>query len=484
MSGIDREGGVPAACRQGLERLVESVRGEALWPGDPEYDAARSVWNAMADRRPALILRPTGAADIAAAVTTAAHHGFPISVRGGGHNVAGLAVCDAGLMLDLSRLRYVRADPAAASVRVAPGAVWGDIDRETWPSRRVVPGGIISNTGVAGLTLGGGFGWTSRMLGLSCDRLRSADVVTASGDTVHASAGSNPDLFWALRGGGGNFGVVTSFEFEPAPLPQVFAGMRWFLFDRAPEVVRAYRELTAAAPRELGSLLVLRKAPPAPFLPAAMHGQPAVAVGVCFAGTEEEARSVIEPLTALPEPAADTLGPKAFPQFQQILDAGQPFGRRYYWKTHYFDAWPTDAEDVIVTHAGRVESPHSAVLCMHLGGAIADVPDDASAVANRDAAHVINLQGAWEDAGEDGAHMDWVRAFWSALEPWGCGQYVNFLADDAGPEGLEAAYGRERLRRLAAVKRDWDPDNLFRANHNIAPSASARTQSPMSAGPS
>lgn len=469
MSGIDREDGIAAEGRRGLERLVESVRGEALWPGDAEYESARSVWNAMADRHPALILRPTGAADIARAVGTAADHGLPISVRGGGHNVAGLAVCDGGLMLDLSRLRSVRVDPTTDSVRVGPGAVWGDVDHETWPFRRVVPSGLISNTGVAGLTLGGGFGWTARMLGLTCDRLRSADVVTASGDTVHASESAHPELFWALRGGGGNYGVVTSFELESAPLPQVFAGMRWFPFERAAEVVRAFRELTAAAPRELGSLLVLRKAPPAPFLPAAMHGQLAVAVGVCFAGTEQEARSVIGPLTALPGSAADTLGPKAFPQFQQMLDAGQPFGRRYYWKTHYFDDWPADAEDVIVSHASRVESPHSAVLCMQLGGAITDVPDEESAVANRGAAYVVNIQAAWEDAREDGAHMAWAREYWSALEPWGCGQYVNFLAADAGRVGLEAAYGRERLRRLAAIKRDWDPANLFRANHNIEP---------------
>lgn len=453
-----------------LVRLETNLRGDLHRPGEPGYEAARSIWNAMPQRRPLAVVAASGEADVADTVCAARELGLPLSIRGGGHNIAGLAVCDDGLMLDLSRLRGVRVDPETRRVGVGPGACWGDVDREAQRHGLAVPSGIISATGVAGLTLGGGFGWTSRSLGLSCDSLRSADVVTADAETVRATAEREPDLFWGLRGAGSNFGVVSAFEFEAHPVgPTVFAGMRWFPFERAAEVVAAYGELTADAPRELGSLLVLRKAPPAPFLPEAFHGRLAAGIAVCFIGAEDEAEGAIRPLRRLVDPVADTLGPKPFRAFQQVLDAGQPFGRRYYWKSHYLQHWDDALAQRLIEHAGRIESPHSAMLCMHLGGAIADVSEADSAVGNRDARYVVNIQGAWEDPAGDDGHIAWARAYWEALAPWGSGQYVNFLTEDADRAAVESAFGRERLQRLAEVKRRWDPDNLFRMNHNIPP---------------
>ena len=454
----------------GLEGLAERLRGGLHRPGDPGYEAGLRIWNAMIERRPAAVIAPSGEADIADTVQAARELELPLSIRGGGHNVAGLAVCDGGLMLDLSGRRGVRVDPATRRVRVEPGACWGDVDRETQRHGLAVPNGLISATGVAGLTLGGGFGWTARSLGLTCDSLRSADVVTADGATVRAATDAAQDLFWALRGGGGNFGVVSAFEFEAHPVgPRVYAGMRWFALDRAPEVLAAYGALTADAPRELASLLVLRRAPAAPPVPDWLRGEPAIGVAVCWTGELDEGPAHLGALAALPDPAADTLGPKPFTAFQQVLDAGQPFGRRYYWKTHYLPDWDHDAGAVLAEHAARVPSPHSAILCFHLGGAIADVADADSAVANRDAGYVVNIQGAWDAADEDALQVDWVRACWEAAAPWGRGQYVNFLAEDADRSALEAAYGRERLERLARIKRRWDPGNLFRMNHNVPP---------------
>lgn len=456
--------------KSALDVLAQQLRGPVHRSGESGYDAGRTVWNAMTDRRPAAVVSPSGEADIVDTVVAARDHDLLLSIRGGGHNVAGLAVCEGGLMLDLSHLREVRVDPHSRRVRVGPGATWGDVDRETQRHGMVVPGGIVSATGVAGLTLGGGFGWTCRQLGLTCDSLSAANVVTAAGETVRVSSDTEPDLFWALRGGGGNFGVVSSFEFEAHPVgPEVYAGMRWFPFERADEVVSAFAALTAQAPRELVSVLVLRKAPPAPFLPKSLQGQPAVAILVCYCGTPCQGPNAVAPLTALTGSVADTLGLHPFRRFQQVLDAGQPFGRRYYWKTHYFREWDDGIAEPLIEHASRVESPHSAVLFTHLGGAIGDVADHESAVGNRNAEYVINIQGAWEDDSEDSRHIGWTRAFWDALASWGSGQYVNFLTADADTAAIESAFGRERLQRLAGIKREWDPGNLFRMNHNIPP---------------
>ena len=435
-----------------LEGLAARLRGAVLRPGDAGYDEARAVWNATIDRRPALVVRCAGAADVIDAVNFARDHGLLLSVRGGGHNIAGTAVCDGGLMIDLSPLKGIHVDPAAQTVRVQPGAAWGDVDRETQVFGLAVPSGIVSTTGVAGLTLGGGFGWLTRKHGFTCDSLLSVDIVTADGALRSASAGENPDLFWGVRGGGGNFGVVTSFEFRAHPVgPRVVAGMVLHPMERAPEVLGFFRELTAGAPEEL-------------------HGAPVAAIAVCHAGPIEDGERAVGPLKAFGPPLVDLIGPKPFAAHQTMLDAAQPPGRHYYWKSEYLPDLGPEAATVLIDHAGRITSPQSAVMVMHLGGAAARVPRDATAAANRDAEYVLNVAGSWLDARESDRHIGWVQGLWRAMRPLSTGgTYVNFLTGDAEPDRVRAAYGPATYDRLAALKARYDPTNLFRLNQNIRP---------------
>jgi FAD/FMN-containing dehydrogenase len=453
-----------------IEQFKSELCGQLCLPGEPGYEQARTIWNGMIERRPAWVARCAEPSDVVAAVNFARNNGLLLSVRGGGHNVAGSAVAEGGLMIDLSLMREVRVDPDKRIARVQPGANWGDLDRETQPFGLAVPGGIVSDTGVAGLTLGGGFGWLSRKYGLTSDSLLAADVVLADGRFLKASHTENPDLFWAIRGGGGNFGVVTSFEFQLQPVgPEVMAGLILYPLKQAREVLAFYRNFTAQAPDELGTLAVLRIAPPAPFLPEEVHGQPVVGIGVCYAGSVENGQQAVRPLKEFGSPLADLIAPKPYTTHQTMLDAASPSGRRYYWKSEYLSELNDDACQTLVQYAADLSSPLTAILVFQLGGAISRVSEQETAAANREAAYVLNIQTAWEDAGQTDRHVRWTRTFWRDMRPFASGGvYVNFLGEDEKDGRVRAAYGGN-YGRLVALKNKYDPTNLFRLNQNIKP---------------
>jgi FAD/FMN-containing dehydrogenase len=457
--------------RSGVAALRKLLRGPLLQPADQGYDEARTIWNAMITKRPAVIARVSGSADVIACVNFARENGLPLSVRGGGHNVAGTALCDGGLMIDMSLRRGVRVDPTRRIVRVEGGATWGDVDHETQPFGLVVPSGIVSNTGVAGFTMGGGFGWTSRKFGYAADNLMSVDIVTADGELRVASDKENPDLFWALRGGGGNFGAVTSFEFKASRHgPQALCGMVVYPMGEARAVMQQFRQITAAAPDELCCLLILRRAPAVPYLPQDVHGRPIAAIAVCWAGDPGDGLAAVLPLKTFARPLADTIERKPFVEHQTMLDAGQPFGRRYYWKSHYFAEIGDDLIDSMVEHAERITSPHSAALLMHLGGTPARLDPSMNAVGLRAASYVLNIQAAWESAQEDRRHLVWAREYWSATRPFSTGSaYINFMTEDEGEARVRAAFPAAVYARLREVKSNFDPGNLFHGAQNIPP---------------
>jgi FAD/FMN-containing dehydrogenase len=470
----DRSGGTVAISLTAVDALRAGLRGALHLPGEPGYEEARQVWNAMIDRRPALILRCAGAADVLRAVRFARDHGGLLTaVRGGGHNIAGSAVCDGGMQIDLSPMRSVRVDPAARTARVEPGVLLGEFDREAQAFGLATPLGINSTTGVAGLTLGGGFGWLSRTHGMTIDNLLSADVVTARGELLHASAGQNADLFWAIRGGGGNFGIVTSFEFRLHPVgPEVLAGL--IVHPGGPgrtvDLLRRYRDAVAQAPDALTCWAVLRKAPPLPFLPPETHGTDIVVFALCHAGDIEAGRRAVVPIEAIGDPIANLVGPQEFAGFQAAFDPLLAPGARNYWKSHDFAALPDAAIDAIAAGAARLPSPHSEIFIAHRGGAAARIPPEATAYAHRGAAFTMNVHTRWEDPAQDGACIGWARAFFDSTAPFATGGvYVNFLGHD-GAGRVEAAYGVNHAR-LARLKATYDPQNLFSVNQNIRPAA-------------
>ncbi|MEW6332129.1 MAG: FAD-binding oxidoreductase [Pseudomonadota bacterium] len=459
-----------------IDEFAKRLRGRLVRRGDADYAGVRAVWNGMIEKQPALIARVQGVADVIEAICFARKHDLLVSVRGGGHNVAGTALCDGGLTIDLSLMKAVLVDAGAREAVVQPGATWGDVDRETQLYGLAVPSGIISNTGVPGLTLGGGFGWLSRKYGYTCDNLLEAELVTAEGQVVRASAEENADLFWGLRGGGGNFGVVTAFRFRLQPAgPQVMGGMILYPLDKATEVLKFFREFTASAPEELGALAVLRPAPPAPFLPKELHGKPVVAIFVCYHGDPAQGARVLKPLKEFGQPLADVIGPKPFTAMQTMLDGGQLAGRQYYWKSEYLHEIKDDAIDALIVQARQLGSPHSAILVFQLGGAISRVGATETAASGRDARYIVNIAGAWENRSDTGREVQWVRDTWAALRPFGTGAvYVNFMAEDERPERLHAAYGTAIYQRLASLKDRYDPDNFFRINQNIRPARERR----------
>jgi FAD/FMN-containing dehydrogenase len=456
--------------------LAARLRGELLRPEHPEYDQARRIWNGMIDRRPALIARCTGVADVIEAVNFARRHDLLVSVRGGAHNVAGLAVCDGGLVIDLSALKGIHVDPKADTVRAQAGVVWGELDRETQLFCLATPGGFVSTTGIAGLTLGGGFGWLSRKYGLTVDNLLSIDLVTADGRFLTASEEENPDLFWGVRGGGGNFGVATSFHYRLHPVgPTVLAGLVLYPMQQAAEVLRFYREFSAAAPDDLGTMALLRHAPPAPFLPVEIHGKPVVGIAVCYAGSLTKGEDLVRPLKEFAPggepPLADTIDPRSYTVHQALFDAGLPHGNQYYWKSEYLPGISDKAIETILEHTQQISSPLTNVLLFQLGGAVSRVGEGETAAGNRAASYVLNIASAWTDPGESEYHIEWTRDFWWAMHPFGTGGvYVNFLSQDEGQERVRAAYGPNHAL-LVELKNKYDPTNLFRMNQNIRPTA-------------
>jgi FAD/FMN-containing dehydrogenase len=448
--------------------LRDRLHGDLLNPGDEGYEAARTVFNAMVDRYPSYVVRPTGAADVMAAVDFAREHDLLLSVKGGGHNFAGTAVCDDGLTIDCSRMDGVRVDPEARTARVGPGATWADFDHEAGAFDLATTGGLVSTTGVAGLTLGGGQGYLARKHGLTVDNLRSVDIVTAAGDLVHASDEENPELFWALRGGGGNFGVVTSFEFDLHPVgPEVLAGPIFHPYEDAREALRFYREFTADAPDELACYALVVRVPPEEPFPEARRGDPAVAFAVCYAGPLDEAEDAVEPLRAFGDPTLDGVGPIPYPALQRSFDDGSPAGHRWYTKAHYLDGLPDDAIDTILEFTDPFPGPLTQVGIEPMGGAIARVDATATAFPHRDATYSLGIWPGWADPEADDDVVAWARAFHEAMAPYADGVYANYLDRDE-TDRVEAAYG-ENYERLVEVKDRWDPENRFRMNQNVEP---------------
>jgi len=452
-----------------LAAFPAAFRGPILRPGDAGYDDARQIWNAMIDRRPSLIVRCTGTADVVAAVRFARDHGLISSVKGGGHNIAGLAVCERGLMIDLSLMKGVWVDAAARTVRAQAGCTLGDVDCETQLHGLATVFGFVSATGIAGLTTGGGFGYLTRRYGWSCDNLVSVEVVTADGKVLRASDSENQELFWCLRGGSGNFGIVTSFEYRLHPVgPEVVAGAVAWRGEDAPKVLRFFRELTAAAPRELTCVGLLRMAPPAPWLPKEIHGKPIVGILACHNGSPADGEKLVAPIKAFGKPVADIIARRPYTQMQSLLDATQPKGRRYYWKSEYFPGLQPAALDALAAAAARIPSPHSVMLLFHIAGALNELPADHSPVGNRDAAYVCNLASSWEGSSDDAANIAWTRQSWESIRPFSTGgAYLNFMTEEEGAERIEAAYGKATLKRLASLKRKYDPQNLFRHTKNV-----------------
>ncbi len=452
-----------------IDALQSGLRGPLLRQDDEGYDAARAIWNGMIDKRPGLIAQCTGVADVMTAVRFAREHDVRVAVKGGGHNVAGTALCDGGLVIDFSGMKGVHVDPIGRTARVEPGATLGDVDHETQAFGLAVSAGIVTTTGVAGLTLGGGFGWLSPKLGLTCDNLISADIVTADGELVVASEEENADLFWGIRGGGGNFGVVTSFDYNLHPVgPIVFAGAVVHPMADAEQLLRYYRDFVAEAPRELCTIFALRRAPPVPFLPPELHGKPIAVFFVCYQGPIDEGERVLKDLRRFGDPLADVVMPKPFKAHQSMLDAVQPPGRNYYWKSEDLPELTNGAIDVIVEHCNGITSPHTIVPIFQLGGAVADVDENATAYSHRRAAYALNCNASWED-GEPMPHVQWARDFSEALQPHSMGVYVNFMGDE-GEDRARAAYGPEKYRKLVQLKDKYDPTNFFRVNQNIKPS--------------
>ncbi|HWQ15897.1 MAG TPA: FAD-binding oxidoreductase [Roseiflexaceae bacterium] len=464
-AGID-----PAAVRALAGRLA----GELIQPGDAQYNAARAVWNGMIDRHPALIARCSRVEDVVAAVNFARAHGLPLAVRGAGHNVAGHGTCDGGLVIDLGPMKQIQVDPVRRIAWAGGGVTWGELDAATQAYGLATPGGVFSGTGIAGLTLGGGFGWLRNKYGLSCDNLIGAEVVTAAGQVVHASARENPDLLWGLRGGGGNFGIVTTFEYQLHPVgPEV---MFVFVFhdgaaDNMARAIRLYRDYSAEAPDEVSTLMACGVIPPDPHVfPAELHGRPMVLFGGLYAGPVEEGRRALQPLLDFGAPLMDASGVMPYVDAQKMFDHDYPDGRRYYWKSLNLSRLDDAAIARIVAHARRQPSPFSTTDIWHIGGAVARVGAEESAFHGRQASFLLSPEANWDNPQDDAANIGWLRDFIADMEEFSDGsRYLNFPGfQEEGDAMMRAAFGPQ-YARLAALKARYDPHNLFRLNQNVRP---------------
>jgi FAD/FMN-containing dehydrogenase len=456
--------------KSAVKEFQASLQGELLLPEDPGYEEARSIWNAMIDRRPALIARCLGVTDIVACMNFAREKGITLSIKGGGHNISGLAVCEGGLMLDMSLMRGTWVNQRTNTAHAQAGCLLGDVDRETQIYGLAAVLGFVSKTGIAGLTLGGGFGYLTRRFGWTSDNTLAMDLVTADGRVVRASEDENSDLFWALRGGGGNFGVVTGFDYKLYPIgPEVMAGAIAWHAENAGEVLEMFRTITENAPPELVCVAVQRIAPPAPWLSKDVHGKPIIVIFVCHTGQLKEGENLVAPIKAFGSPVGDVIQKRPYISQQNILDATQPKGRRYYWKSEYLPKLEPEMLTRTIKHAKSVVSPNSAILLFPIGGALNRLPEEHSPVGNRDAAWVLNIAASWEDAGDDKTNIEWAREAWQDMRQFSTGgTYINFLTEEEGEERIHSAY-RKNYERLVEVKTKWDPGNMFRMNKNIVP---------------
>jgi FAD/FMN-containing dehydrogenase len=446
------------------------LRGPVFVPGDAGYEESRTLWNAMIDRKPAVVVRCLGVADVIACVQFAREHEILLCIKGGGHNIAGLATADGAMMLDMSLMRGIWVDPEKKIAHAQAGCLLGDVDRETQVHGLASVLGFVSLTGIAGLTLGGGFGYLTRRWGWTSDNVAGMDVVTADARLVRASSEENADLFWGLRGGGGNFGVVTGIDYMLYPVgPEIVGGLLAWPQSEAPKVLELYRTLAEQAPPELTLVTLMRPAPPAPWLPKDMHGKPIIAMLACYSGRPEEGEKTVAPIKAFGNPIGDVLVRRPYAQMQSLLDATQPKGRRYYWKSEYLPSIEPALCEKAIEHAARIRSPHSAVILFQIGGALNRLENEHSPAGNRDARYVLNISGSWEQASDDEANVQWARDAWNDMKSFSTGgTYINFLTEDEGPERTKDALGKG-LQRLAEVKAQWDPNNVFRTNRNIAP---------------
>ena len=456
---------------EALAGLRETVRGPVLAPDDPGYDEARSIWNALIDRRPALIVQCSGAADVVDAVNFAREQGLVLSIKAGGHNVAGNAVNDGGIVLDLSQMRGVHVDPDAQTVRVQGGATWRDLDRETQLFGLAVPGGVVSTTGIAGLTLHGGVGHLRRKHGLSIDNLISVDIVTADGQFRQASASENEDLFWAVRGAGSNFGVVTSFEFQAHPVgPMVFVGAIFYPFEEAKTILPAWRDFMTTAPEELSSLAICWSVPPHPPFPPEIHGTPVVVVAAAYSGSVEDGERVVQPLRELAEPVVDASGPWPWLGLQSGFDAIFPKGELRYWKSRSVTELSDEVIDEIISLASRRPTPLTDIVTWHHGGAMSRVGETETAYGGRDVQFLVTAEASWTDPAQNDEAIAWAREVWDAMEPYSTGSvYLNFPGLGEEEDNLARAGYGANYERLAELKAKYDPENLFRMNINIPP---------------
>ncbi len=467
MTGLDGE---PVDIGlQALEVLANRLAGGVLLPEQPGFAEAVQIWNGMISKRPVVVVQPVSAADVCEAILFARANGVLLSVKGGGHNVAGTSLADGGMTIDMSRMRSVEVDPRRRLARVGGGCVLGDVDRTTQAHGLATVLGSNSDTGVAGLTLGGGFGYLSRRFGLAVDNLEEVEIVTADGQLRRAAADENADLFWAVRGGGGNFGVVTRFTFRLHPVgPEITGGLIMWDGERADEVLTLYRDVTEAAPRELTVMLVVRAIPAVPFVPERYHGKPGIGMNLCHSGDPARAARDLAPIKAQ-RPLADIVGPRTYVDQQSVLDPMQPRGLHSYWKTEFLPNLSKGALGAIRSQVTEIPAPLSLGVLVHLGGAVSDAAPDATAFDTRHAEHAFIAAGTWERTDpEPHRHRAWVRAAWEAIHPYSIGNYVNGQADDEDEGRLREAYG-DNLERLAKIKAAHDPENLFRSNRNIAP---------------
>ncbi len=462
LSVTTKTGAMALPVESEIEEFISSLRGQVLRPGDKTYDEVRQVWNRLIDRKPAIIARCAGVSDIINCVDFARANHLLVSVRGGGHNIAGSGVCDGGLMIDLSHMKSVRVDPARCTARAEPGLNWGEFDHETQAFGLATTGGVVSMTGIAGLTLGGGIGWVMGKCGLTCDNLLSCDVVTADGKLIKASAKENPDLLWGLRGGGGNFGIVTSFEYQLHPVgPTVLGGAIVYPLSQTKELLKFYREYVETTPDELTTMVGITTSP---------KGDPVISVAVCYAGSIEKGEQILGPLREFGQPLVDQIGPMPYTQVQSARDAKNVPGPRHYWKDNFLTEVSDSAIDVIVECFSAVPSKQTAVTLARIGGAVARIPRDATAFYHRDMPYELIILSAWNDTSDSERNIRWTNEFWEALgAELPPAVYVNDLGDE-GEDRIRDAYGGN-YQRLAALKNKFDPSNFFRLNQNIKPMA-------------